>query len=504
MSISIEPALKDFKKNLKAGKSQLVYTTLPGDLLTPVSAYLKLCGHEPYCFLLESVEGGKTLGRYSVIGLRPDTIWRYRNAQTEIWHDYGGWEITNETPLSSIRSLLRASHIDITPPHLPPMAVSGLFGYMGYDMVRLIEDIPDENPDDLKIPDSVLIRPQILAIFDNAQNTVTLVTPVYNQGESSGTHAEDTYNDACDILRDAYNDLCREIPSDLLNPRTKLKTLKASSNTTRREYHAAVKKAVEYIHQGEIFQVVPGQRFSVDFDLPSFELYRSLRRLNPSPFLFHLSFEDFALVGSSPEILVRVRDNIVTIRPIAGTRKRGENAAEDLKLAEDLLADAKERAEHLMLLDLGRNDVGRVADFGSVNVTESFTIEYYSHVMHIVSNVQGSLRKDVDIIDALFAGFPAGTVSGAPKVRAMEIIDELEKSRRGYYAGAVGYFSANGTLDSCIALRTALVKDGKMYVQAGGGVVADSDPEFEYQETINKAQALIQAAQMAVDQARKN
>ena len=268
------------------------------------------------------------------------------------------------------------------------------------------------------------------------------------------------------------------------------------------EYKSAVKKAIDYIYDGEIFQVVLAQRFSTDFDLPSFDLYRALRRLNPSPFMFHLQFEDFSLVGSSPEILVRVRDNIVTIRPIAGTRKRGKDAKEDAALAADLLADPKERAEHLMLLDLGRNDVGRVSEYGTVKVTDQFKIENYSHVMHIVSNVEGTLKKDMDIVDALFAGFPAGTVSGAPKVRAMEIIDELETVRRGYYGGAVGYFSGNGDMDSCIALRTGLVKDGKLHVQAGAGIVADSNPDSEQQECVNKARAVLRAAELALEQAR--
>jgi anthranilate synthase component 1 len=268
------------------------------------------------------------------------------------------------------------------------------------------------------------------------------------------------------------------------------------------DYKNAVTKAIDYIRQGEIFQAVLSQRFTIDFDLPPFELYRSLRRLNPSPFMFHLQFEDFALVGSSPEVLVRVRDNTVTIRPIAGTRKRGANEKEDKFLAEDLLADPKEHSEHLMLLDLGRNDVGRVSDYGSVKVTSQFKIENYSHVMHIVSNVEGKLKKDHDIVDALFAGFPAGTVSGAPKVRAMQIIDELEPTRRGYYAGGVGYFSGNGEMDTCIALRTALIKNGKLYVQAGAGIVADSNPESEHQETVNKAQAVIRAAELAVEQAQ--
>ncbi len=493
----MQPDFQTFEKNFAAGKTQLVWRWIPADLETTVSAYLKLCGHNPYGFLLESVEGGATLGRYSIIGYAPDIIMRCNRDQVEI-KEGKSWTKQTEKPLDMIRRLLKESHIDVAEPQLPPMAVSGLFGYMGYDMVRLIENIPDTNPDDLQIPDSVLMRPTILVIFDNVKNMMCFVTPVY----TTKGDVKDVYAQACKRLEAALEKL--HGPLSVPAYETALQTpLPVSSNMSTEQYHGAVKKAVEYIHAGEIFQVVPGQRFSVDFDLPAFELYRNLRRLNPSPFLFHLAFEDFALVGSSPEILVRVRSGTVTIRPIAGTRKRGADAAEDQALAEELLADPKERSEHLMLLDLGRNDVGRVAKIGSVKVTDEFIIERYSHVMHIVSNVEGELREDLDIVDALFAGFPAGTVSGAPKVRAMEIIDELEVSRRGYYGGAAGYFSGNGTLDTCIALRTALVKDGKVYVQAGGGVVADSDPEFEYQETVNKSKAIISAAEQAIESARR-
>lgn len=493
------PALQDFQTHFAAGKTQLVYRWMSGDLETPVSAYLKLCAGRPHCFLLESVEGGAALGRYSVIGFDPDLIWTCTRGQVTIT---GAVNAQTDEALRSLRSTIEESHINIVPSDLPPMAMSGLFGYLGYDMVRLSETIPDTNPDDLKIPDSILIRPKMLAIFDNVKNMICLITPVYDHAENTGHSADVVYQQAAARLTAAIEAFRSAVPSD--ETATALSApLDVTSNTTEAEFHQMVNKAVDYIHQGEIFQVVPGQRFAVDFDLPSFNLYRTLRTLNPSPFMFHLSFDGFSIVGSSPEILVRVRGGTVTIRPIAGTRKRGKNAAEDQSLADDLLSDEKERAEHLMLLDLGRNDIGRVAEIGSIKVTEQFIIEYYSHVMHIVSNVEGKLRSDLDIVDALFAGFPAGTVSGAPKVRAMEIIDELEKSRRGYYGGGIGYFSGNGEMDSCIALRTALVKDGKIYVQAGGGVVADSRPDFEYQESVNKARAIIQAAEMAVTQARK-
>jgi anthranilate synthase component 1 len=494
----IAPAYSEFEKNFAAGQSQLAYHQFPGDLETPVGTYLKLCMDEPYSFLLESVEGGNVLGRYSIIGLKPDLIWNCKQGKAAI-----NGNPAPDDPLTSLRTHIKNCAIDIAPIDLPPMAVSGLFGYLGYDMIRLIENIPDTNPDDLQIPDSILMRPTILVIFDNVKQIITLVTPVYAHAKNTGQSAKETYEQAQKLLNQALDQIFTYVDRDRLKLKSAIKTpLDVQSNMTREQYHEAVKKAVNYTLEGDIFQVVPSQRFTVDFDLPAFELYRSLRRVNPSPFMFLVSLGDFQLVGASPEILVRVRDNEVTIRPIAGTRPRGKTPAEDKALAEELLADEKERAEHLMLLDLGRNDVGRTAQFGTVNVTESFIIEHYSHVMHIVSNVTGQLKPGLDIVDALFAGFPAGTVSGAPKVRAMEIIDELEVSRRGFYGGAVGYLSGNGALDTCIALRTGMVKDGKLYVQAGGGVVADSDPESEYQETLHKSRALINAAELAIEKAR--
>jgi anthranilate synthase component 1 len=478
---------KAFESNFNAGRTQLIRQWIPADMETPVSAYLKLTNSAPYSFLLESVEGGAVLGRYSVIGFSPDLIWKPEKDRAKT--------------LASLKETLAACRIDDVPAELPPMAVSGLFGYLGYDMIRLIEDIPDNNPDDLNIPESILTRPTVLAIFDNVKNMICLVAPVYEHAKNSKKSAQDVFKAANERIENEIESLesAETQPQNASNLST---PLTVQSNTTEKQYKDSVNKSIDYIHQGEIFQVVLSQRFAVDFDLPAFDLYRSLRRLNPSPFMFHLQFEDFAITGSSPEILVRVRSGTVTIRPIAGTRKRGKDEKEDKFLAEDLLADPKERAEHLMLLDLGRNDVGRVSDYGSVKVTAQFTIENYSHVMHIVSNVEGKLKDGVDTIDALFAGFPAGTVSGAPKVRAMEIIEELEPTRRSYYGGGAGYFSGNGDMDTCIALRTALVKDGKVYVQAGAGIVADSNPESEYQETVNKAQAVIRAAEMAVEQAQ--
>jgi anthranilate synthase component I len=384
------------------------------------------------------------------------------------------------------------------PASLPPMAV-GLFGYLGYDMVRLIERLGPPPPDPLDLPDAILIRPTITAIFDGVRDEITLVSPVWPQ---AGVDARAAYARASERVMDAMADLERPAPAQAPVPEDLPLGVAAQSNMTHTEYLDIVARAKEYIKAGDIFQVVPSQRFRRPFALPPFSLYRALRRLNPSPFLYHLAFPGFAIVGSSPEILVRLREGVVTIRPIAGTRKRGVTHEEDVALAEELMADPKERAEHLMLLDLGRNDVGRVAQIGSVNVTASFFIERYSHVMHLVSNVEGKIRPGLDAIDALAAGLPAGTLSGAPKIRAMEIIDEFEKEKRGgAYAGAVGYFAANGTMDTCIVLRTAVVKDGVMYVQAGGGVVADSVPEAEYEETVNKAKALMMAAEEAVKQA---
>ncbi len=500
----IMPSPSDFQTVFEKKQSQILYHQFPGDLETPVGTYLKLCMDETYSFLLESVEGGNVLGRYSIIGMKPDLIWNCKQGEINI-EDEQGQTLPNEekTALESLRAHVKNCAIDVASDHLPPMAVSGLFGYLGYDMIRLIEDIPDNNPDDLQIPDSVLIRPTILVIFDNVKQIITLVTPVYDHAGNSDQSAQDVYEEASQRLKTTLDKIFTYVDRERLEFKSKTPVpLDVQSNTTREQYHEIVKTAVNYTYDGDIFQVVPSQRFSSDFDLPAFELYRSLRRVNPSPFMFLVSLGDFHLVGASPEILVRVRDNEVTVRPIAGTRKRGKDSAEDKALAEELLTDTKERAEHLMLLDLGRNDVGRVAEFGSVNVTESFIIELYSHVMHIVSNVTGQLKADLDIVDALFAGFPAGTVSGAPKVRAMEIIDELETTRRGFYGGGIGYLSGNGTLDTCIALRTAMIKDGKLYVQAGGGVVADSDPESEYQETLNKSRAIFHAAELAVKNAQ--
>ena len=487
---------ESFQANFENNLTQLVWRWVPADLYTPVSALLKLAKNEPYSFLLESVEGGAVLGRYSAIGLYPDFFWRCQNGTPEISTDSETWDRISESALDHFKQLIAGSKLDVTG-DVPPMAASGMFGYFGYDMARLVEDLPNSNPDPLGIPQAIMMRPTIMVIFDNVKQRACIATPVRITAQNTSILAQDIYNEALARIDSVITTLRSPLPEPE-NKSTLTTPLPVSSNMTQTQYQDAVKTAIEYIRAGDIFQVVPSQRFSVPFDLPSIELYRSLRRLNPSPFLFHIKTPDFSLVGSSPEILVRVREGEVTIRPIAGTRRRGATPAEDRALADELLNDPKERSEHLMLLDLGRNDVGRVAEIGSVKVTDQFIIENYSHVMHIVSNVTGTLRKDVNPLDALFAGFPAGPVSGAPKIRAMEIIDELEPEKRSFYGGCVGYFDGNGNVDTCITLRTGLVKDGVLYVQAGAGIVADSDPESEYQETVSKARALIQAAEEAL------
>ena len=497
-TIELEPRQAQFDELYQSGTAQLVSTKLVADLETPVSAYMKLAKDQAMSFLLESVEGGAVRGRYSIIGMAPDVVWRAQGNVAEINRNPGRkpkvFKPLEKPTLDALREFLAESAIDVGE-NLPPMA-AGVFGYMGYDTVRLVEHLPNQNPDALHVPDGLLIRPTLMVIFDAVKDELTVVTPVRPDGK---TTADKAYAAAKRRLKSVIKALEAPLDQGISAPQNgRLAAGEPVSNTTPHEYISMVDKAKEYIKAGDVFQVVLSQRFSAPFPLPPFSLYRALRRTNPSPFLFYLDFNEFSLVGSSPEILVRVRDGEVTIRPIAGTARRGETSKEDDQLADMLLADPKERAEHLMLLDLGRNDVGRVAEIGSIEVTERFIVERYSHVMHIVSNVIGKLDHEHDAIDALMAGFPAGTVSGAPKVRAMEIIDELEKDKRGPYAGCVGYFSADGNMDTCIVLRTALVKDGTMHVQAGAGLVYDSIPESEQQECINKAKALVRAAEEAV------
>jgi len=495
--VEVEPLLDPFSATYRQGRAQLVWTRLVADLETPVSAMLKLADGRPLSFLLESVEGGEVRGRYSIIGLEPDTVWRAFGDRAEInrtpRESPDAFEPEPQPTLVSLRALLERSRIE-TPSGLPPMA-AGVFGYFGYDNVRLIERLPNVPPDKLGVPDAILVRPTVMVIFDAVKDEMTLVTPVYP--EKGGDPAK-AYEAARRRLTDVVSGLDAPLPHHALAGFDPLEAPEPVSNTTPAEYRMMVGRCKEYIAAGDAFQIVVSQRFSAPFSLPPFALYRALRRTNPSPFLFHLDFGDFALVGSSPEILVRVRDGRVTLRPLAGTRPRGATPELDAALERELVTDPKERAEHLMLLDLGRNDVGRVAKIGSVSVASSFDIERYSQVMHLSSTVHGELDPKRDAIDALMAGFPAGTLSGAPKVRAMEIIDELEKEKRGPYAGCVGYFAADGNMDTCIVLRTAIVKDGRMYVQAGAGVVADSDPEAEQMECVYKARALFRAADEAV------
>ena len=497
--MQIEPSAAAFAARYAAGEPQVAWTTLVADLETPVSAFLKITGarrSSAMSFLLESVEGGEVRGRYSIIGLEPDVIFRVNGQGAEINRtvqtDPAAFVQANDAPLTALRVLVGESRIAL-PAALPPMA-AGVFGYLGYDMVRLMEDLPPPGNDPIDIADAILVRPTLVIVFDAVEDTITIVTPVRVH---PGVSAKMALARAVERLSAIVDALDRPLDKSAAASDAGPLDVTPRSNTTAEEFKRMVLRAKDYIAAGDIFQVVLSQRFEAPFALPPFALYRALRRVNPSPYLFFLDFGTFAVAGSSPEILVKTRRGIVTIRPIAGTRRRGATPHEDKALEEELLADPKERAEHLMLLDLGRNDVGRVAEIGTVEVTDQFFIERYSQVMHIVSNVEGKLRADRDPLDALAAGFPAGTVSGAPKVRAMQIIDELEKEKRSLYAGCVGYFSAGEDMDTCIVLRTALIKDGMMYVQAGAGIVADSDPELEQQECINKAKALFRAAEEA-------
>jgi anthranilate synthase component I len=492
----IEPTVETFAVRYAAGEAQVVWTTLVADLETPVSAFLKIAGLRPRSFLLESVEGGAVRGRYSIIGLEPDVIFRVDGRQARInalpQAQPDAFTVLDEPPLTALRRLIEESSIAL-PEVLPPMS-AGVFGYLGYDMVRLMEDLAPPQPDPIGIPDAILVRPTVILVFDAVEDTITIVTPVRNK---PGVGTKTAWARAVERLSAVVDALDKPLDKGTTPYAVGPVHVKPSSNTTPAEFHRMVMRAKEYIAAGDIFQVVLSQRFESPFVLPPFALYRALRRVNPSPYLYFLDFGSFAIAGSSPEIMVKTADGVVNIRPIAGTRPRGATPRQDQALEAELLADPKERAEHLMLLDLGRNDVGRVAEIGSVKVTDQFFIERYSQVMHIVSNVEGKLRKDCGALDALVAGFPAGTVSGAPKVRAMQIIDELETDKRSLYAGCVGYFSAGRQMDTCIALRTALLKDGVMYVQAGAGIVADSDPALEQQECINKATALFRAAEEA-------
>ncbi|WP_294125503.1 anthranilate synthase component I [Sphingomonas sp.] len=477
---------------LAAGRPALLWRRQIADTETPVAAALKLIEPGRGDFLLESVEGGSVRGRHSLIGLAPDLVFRATGNEAAInaeWlTDRNAFRPCAEPALDALRSLAARCRTDV-PPELP-RALACLVGYFSYETVGLVEKLPRPPENPIAVPDMMFVRPTVVLVFDRLADALFLVAPVWPGGD-------------VDLAAERIDAVAAQLASAALPAPVRAEPMEVQLTPVLRpgRYGEMVAAAKEYIAAGDIFQVVLAQRFTTPFALPPFELYRALRRINPSPFLYHLDLPGFALTGSSPEILVRVRDGEVTIRPIAGTRPRGKTAAEDEENRASLLADPKERAEHLMLLDLGRNDVGRVADAGSVRVTDSYTVEFYSHVMHIVSNVVGRLAPGKDALDALFAGFPAGTVSGAPKVRACEIIAELEPETRGPYAGGVGYFSPDGSMDSCIVLRTALVKDGTMHVQAGAGIVADSDPAYEQRECEAKAGALFAAAREAVRQA---
>ncbi len=479
-------------RDLRAGKPALVWRKVIADTQTPVGAAVKLIEPGRGDFLLESVEGGEVRGRYSLLGLDPDLVFRGSGNLAAInnnWRfDRDAFVDCEGGALDELRALAASCRIDV-PDDLPP-ALACLVGYFGYETIGLVEDLPRAKQSELALPDMLFVRPTLIMVFDGLTNALFCVAPIW-----SADDCEDAIARAGERIDDSLSRLAQSQPAA---PRTgDLPDMALEPVISGDDYKAMVAAAKDYITAGDIFQVVLAQRFTCPFPLPPLNLYRALRRVNPSPFLYFLDLPGFAVVGSSPEILVRVRNDEVTIRPIAGTRPRGDNLAEDRANEISLLEDPKERAEHLMLLDLGRNDVGRVAKRGSVEVTDSYTVERYSHVMHIVSNVIGQLDGDKDALDALFAGFPAGTVSGAPKIRACEIIAELEPETRGAYAGGVGYFSPDGSVDSCIVLRTAVVKDGTMHVQAGAGIVADSDPDYELAECKAKAGALISAAQEA-------
>ena len=476
------------------------------DTGTPVGAALKLIEPGRGDFLLESVEGGETRGRYSLLGLDPDLVFRASGHACEInpdWkHDRAVFHPMQGDSLAELRTLAESCRIDV-PAALPP-ALACLVGYFGYETIGLVEKVPRAPESELGLPDMLFVRPTIILVFDGLTDDLFCVAPLWAPQGGNAAGATDAADAAIERAGERIDETLRRLaaPAPAAERANDLPDMEFEPAMEPEKYRSMVRKAKEYIAAGDIFQVVLAQRFTVPFALPPFALYRALRRINPSPFLYFLDLPGFAVVGSSPEILVRVRGTPgggkeVTIRPIAGTRPRGKSVSEDAAAEASLLADPKERAEHLMLLDLGRNDVGRVAAADSVRVTASFTVERYSHVMHIVSNVVGQLAEDKDALDALFAGFPAGTVSGAPKVRACQVIAELEPETRGPYAGGVGYFAPDGSVDSCIVLRTAVLKDGVMHVQAGAGIVADSDPEYELAECRHKAGALIAAAKEA-------
>lgn len=487
------PELSEYIAIAQQGRMTPVYRVALADWETPVSAFYKVAAQEPYAFLLESVTGGEQIARYSYIGFAPTAILRTKGRTARVWAHVSGWRSVeippHQTPLDIARALLRRHPYQASPSL--PRFTGGLVGFLSYDLVRFFERLPNAPQDDLQTDDCCLIAPEVLLIFDHALHTITiLVNPEPSANPEAG------YRQALARIDETLRRLRTPLPPPPRYEDPQFK-LNPQPNITREAFEDAVRKTVDYIHAGDCIQVVLSQRFSQPITAPPFYLYRALRTINPSPYMFYLQFDDTTLIGASPEVLATVEDGKAITRPIAGTRPRGKTPDEDARLAEELLADPKERAEHIMLVDLGRNDIGRVSLYGTVRTTELMVIERYSHVMHIVSEVQGQLRPDADAFDVLRACFPAGTVSGAPKVRAMEIIDELEPTQRGPYAGAVGYFSYTNEMDACITIRTILVKDGVAHVQAGAGIVADSLPEREYEECLNKARAALTAIERA-------
>lgn len=489
----IHPDFREFQRLSKQGNLIPVCESFPADLLTPVSAYLRIAQGARYSFLLESVEGGERIARYTFAGAHPEEVFRYANGACVLEsRDRLVWE--ERDPVTFLRARMERFR-PVRLPGLPPL-VAGAIGYFSYDMVRLIERLPKRLRDEIGLYDAVLMFYHGLIAFDHVQHRLWIVRNVYAEGEGS---LRAKYNEAVRRIRETRELLETASPSEQpAKPhKTRVPALRVTSNFRREEYLEAVRKSKNYIRAGDIFQVVISQRFSAKTQADPFQIYRELRALNPSPYLFFLHMNDVDVVGSSPEMLVKVQGRDVFYRPIAGTRWRGKDEAEDQRLEKEMLGSEKERAEHIMLVDLGRNDLGRVCEYGSVRAEKLMTVERYSHVMHLVSSLRGRLREDVDCFDALMACFPAGTVSGAPKVRAMEIIEELERARRGIYAGGVLYLDFAGNLDSCIALRTMVVKNGVAYVQAGGGIVADSTPQGEYEESVNKSKALLRALEAA-------
>ena len=491
-----KPDLKLFKEKYDSGIKQVLFTSFAADVHTPISSLLKL-EKEKYLFLFESVERGSQKGRYSVIGLKPDLIWECKNGITKIKKSNKNIirKKINSDPLDNLRKIIEENKLKI--PHNLPSIACGLFGYLGYEMIKYFENVKMIKKDKLDLPESIFIRPSLTLVFDNVYDKL-YISKIISPNQKK---ALETFKLAESEIANLIQKITRPLKKSNLNLHNLSSEVdifkNVKSNTTYLEFKKMIEKAKKYIFEGEIFQVVLSRLFKAKIKSSPISIYRALRHLNPSPYLFFMNFKDFVIVGSSPEILIKLEDDKVTIRPIAGTRKRGKTKQQDRKLERDLLSDPKEISEHLMLLDLGRNDISRVTEPGTVKVTSKMYIEYFSHVMHIVSNIEGKINKTKNSTDVLFSGFPAGTVTGAPKIRAIEIIEELEKNRRNIYAGSVGYISNNGNINTCIALRTALIKKKQIYVQAGAGIVADSKPLNEYKETENKALAILTACKYA-------